>query len=262
MANVSIGGNVTDSVMVFGNNNYVVKIGDVNGGVVNIIKPSDKPKVSARPAPVMLKPRAFPSLLDRTDEAETIKKAAELSVPVSVWGKQGIGKTSFIRHLAHTLPTNRYPNGVIYLSVSSLGYEDLLQALFDAFFESDSSYKPTTAEILHGLQKISALIFLDDLQVGRDETISILNAAPSSTFILISAERSFWGEGEAVQIQGLPVGDWCGCSKRNYPVRLKRMKRSRCRRFANCCRGIRSTFCNQHPSRAKAENPLKRSSMK
>ncbi len=207
MANVSIGGNVTDSVMVFGNNNYVVKIGDVNGGVVNIIKPSDKPKVSARPAPVMLKPRAFPSLLDRTDEAETIKKAAELSVPVSVWGKQGIGKTSFIRHLAHTLPTNRYPNGVIYLSVSSLGYEDLLQALFDAFFESDSSYKPTTAEILHGLQKISALIFLDDLQVGRDETISILNAAPSSTFILISAERSFWGEGEAVQIQGLPVGD-------------------------------------------------------
>ncbi|HNH79592.1 MAG TPA: hypothetical protein PLD33_13165 [Anaerolineales bacterium] len=207
MANVSIGGNVTDSVLVFGNNNYVVKIGDVNGGVVNIVKPSDKPKVSARPAPVMIKPRAFPSLMDRVDEAETVKKAAELAVPVSVWGKQGIGKTSFIRHLAHILPTNKYPNGVVYLNVSSLGHEDLLQALFDAFFESDNTYKPTTADILHGLQKISALIFLDDLQIGRDETISILNAAPSSTFILISSERSFWGEGEAVQLQGLPVGD-------------------------------------------------------
>ena len=48
MANVSIGGNVTDSVVVCGNDNYVIKIGDVNGGVVNIIKPSDKPKYSAR----------------------------------------------------------------------------------------------------------------------------------------------------------------------------------------------------------------------
>lgn len=34
MTNVSIGGNVTDSVVVLGNDNFVVKIGDVNGGVV------------------------------------------------------------------------------------------------------------------------------------------------------------------------------------------------------------------------------------
>ena len=65
MTNVSIGGNVTDSVMVFGNDNYVVKIGDVNGGVVNIIKPSDKPKYQARSTPVVIKPRTFHSLLNR-----------------------------------------------------------------------------------------------------------------------------------------------------------------------------------------------------
>ena len=81
MANVSIGGNVTDSVMVFGNDNYVVKIGDVNGGVVNIIKPSDKPKYSPRSTPVTIKPRDFPSLLDREYEFETIRKASQLSNP-------------------------------------------------------------------------------------------------------------------------------------------------------------------------------------
>ena len=144
MANVSIGGNVTDSVVVCGNDNYVIKIGDVNGGVVNIIKPSDKPKYSARPTPVTIKPRAFPSLLDRENEFESIKKASQLSIPVSVWGQEGVGKTSFIRHLTYTLDAGNFTSGVVFLDASGLGYEDLLQALFDLFFESDSiRFKPT-----------------------------------------------------------------------------------------------------------------------
>ncbi|MBK8821938.1 MAG: hypothetical protein IPN58_04805 [Anaerolineales bacterium] len=207
MANVSIGGNVTDSVMVFGNDNYVVKIGDVNGGIVNIIKPSDKPKYSARTAPVTIKPRDFPSLIDREYEFEAIKKATQFSSPVSIWGQDGIGKTSFIRHLTHTLDTSNFTSGTIYLNASGLGYEDLLQALFDSFFDSGASYKPSTTEILRELQSIKALIFLDDLQIGRDEAASILNAAPNSLFIFSSIERSLWGEGEIVPLRGLPESE-------------------------------------------------------
>jgi len=207
MTNISIGGNVTDSVLVFGNNNYVVNIGDVNGGVVNIVKPSDKPKYSARPTPVTIKPRAFPSLLDRENEFGAIRKASQLPLPISVWGQQGIGKTSFIRHLAHTLDAGNFTSGLVYLNASTFGYEDLLQALFDTFFDSDPSYKPNTVEILHALQNIKALIFFDDLQIGRDEAASILDAAPSSLFILSSTERSLWGEGEAISLPGLPENE-------------------------------------------------------
>lgn len=207
MANISIGGNVTDSVLVYGNNNYVVKIGDVNGGVVNIIKPADKPKYSARSTPVMIKPRAFPSLLDRENEFELVEKASQHSIPISVWGQAGVGKTSFIRHLSHTLNADNFTSGVVFLDASGLGYEDLLQALFDLFFESDSSYKPTTAEIIPALQNIKALIFLDDIQIGRDEAPSILDAAPNSLFVLSSTERSLWGESEAIPLQGLPESE-------------------------------------------------------
>ncbi|HQX00703.1 MAG TPA: hypothetical protein PLQ94_01230, partial [Anaerolineales bacterium] len=207
MTNVSIGGNVTDSVVVLGNDNFVVKIGDVNGGVVNIIKPSDKPKYSARSTPVTIKPRAFPSLLDRENEFELIKKSVHSSVPISVWGQQGVGKTSFIRQLTHTLDIGSFTGGIIYLDTSGLGYEDLLQALFDSFFESDSTYKPTTADIVRALQNIKALIFLDDIQIGRDEVPSILDAAPNSLFILSSTERSLWGEGEVIPLRGLPENE-------------------------------------------------------
>jgi len=207
MANVSIGGNVTDSVLVFGNDNYVVNIGDVNGGVVNIIKPSDKPKYSVRPAPVTIKPRAFPSLLDRETELDSIKVAAQRSIPVSVWGPEGIGKTSFIRHLTHMLEAGNFTSGVVFLDASGLGYDDLLQALFDLFFDSDSSYKPTTADIIKALQNIRALIFIDDIQLSRDEVPSILDAAPNSLFILSSIERSLWGEGEVIPLRGLPESE-------------------------------------------------------
>ena len=207
MANISIGGDVTDSVVVAGNNNYVVKIGDVNGGVINIVKPSKKPKYSARPKPVTLKPRPFSSLLDREVESDAAKNAAQNSMPVSVWGKEGIGKTAFIRHLAYNVDEGKFPNGIIYLNVAGLGHEDLLQALFDTFYKSDPTFKPTPAEINIALQKVSALIFLDDLQTNRDDTIAILNAVPSSTFVLVSTGRSFWGEGESVMLQGLPAGE-------------------------------------------------------
>lgn len=207
MTNVSIGGNVTDSVVVLGNDNFVVKIGDVNGGVVNIIKPSDKPKYSARSTPVTIKPRAFPSLLDRENEFELIKKSVHSSVPISVWGQQGVGKTSFIRQLTYTLDIGSFTSGIVYLDTSGLGYEDLLQALFDSFFESDSTYKPTTADIVRALQNIKALIFLDDIQIGRDEVPSILDAAPNSLFILSSTERSLWGEGEVIPLRGLPENE-------------------------------------------------------
>jgi hypothetical protein len=207
MTNVSIGGNVIDSVVVLGNDNFIVKIGDVNGGIVNIIKPSDIPKYSARSTPVTIKPRAFPSLLDRENEFELIKKSIQTSVPVSVWGQQGVGKTSFIRQLTHTLDIGDFTSGIIYLDTSGLGYEDLLQALFDSFFESDSTYKPTTTDIVRALQNIKALIFLDDIQIGRDEVPSILDAAPNSLFILSSIERSLWGEGEVIPLQGLPESE-------------------------------------------------------
>lgn len=207
MSNLNINGNVTDSVLVYGNDNFVVKIGDVNGGVVNIVKPSDKPKFSPRPAPVVVKPRTFRGLLGRDQESDSVKKAAQNSTPVSIWGRDGVGKTSFLRHLAHTLDTGNFTNGIVFLDVSGLGYEDLLQALFDLFFDSDPTFKPNLAEISKALQNIKAIIFLDDIHIGRDEVPSILDAAPNSLFILASKERSLWGEGEVIALRGLPEAE-------------------------------------------------------
>jgi len=105
------------------------------------------------------------------------------------------------------LDTGNFISGNVYLDASGIGLEDLLQALLDAFFDSEASCKPTTTEIRHALQNIRALIFLDNLEIGRDEVISLLDAAPASLFILSSTERSLWGEGEIIPLQGLPENE-------------------------------------------------------
>lgn len=203
-ADIAIKGNVSGHVAV---GNYNVQIQNSNGCVVNVAPPRDQPAYSMRPLPVHLRPRAFPSLLDRDREAESIKAAIQTSTPVSIFGEEGIGKTSFLRRLIHLPDLPSFPAGVVYLEVSGRGLEDLLQYLFDTFYESRLEFKPRDGEIRLALQKLKALVFLDGLNLARDEIVSLLDAAPDCTFMLSSVERSLWGEGQTISLQGLPENE-------------------------------------------------------
>src|SRR6266511_4751457 len=187
--------------------NYILQIGDMNGGIVNFAPPSDRPAYSMRPSPANLRPRAFPSLLDRDDEFAFVKTALQNATPVSVYGEEGIGKSSFFRQLAYLPEVEGFTDGVVCLDAPGRGRDDLLQSLFDAFYESLPEFKPTDAEIIRALQGVKALILLDNLNLQRDEVISLLDAAPSGTFVLLSVERNLWGEGRAISLQGLPEKD-------------------------------------------------------
>lgn len=201
---VDIKGNVSGRMAV---GNYIIQIGDVNGGVVNVAPPSAAASYTRRPSPVTLRPRPFQALLDRESEFTAVKDALQSSAPVSIFGDGGIGKTSFLRQLAHLPEAKQFTDGVVFLDVTDLGLDDLLQSLFDAFYESASSFKPTDAEIRHEFQEIRALIILDDLGLPRDEVTTLLDIAPQCQFVLASRQRSLWGEGKLVPLDGLPAGE-------------------------------------------------------
>lgn len=198
----TIDGDIKGQVAV---GNYILQIGDVNGGVVNVAPQTQAPNYTRRISPVNLRPRPFPSLLDRDDETASAKSALQASTPVSLFGPAGIGKTSLLRNLAHAPELASFPDGVVYLNVSGLGLEDLLQALFDAFHESQSSFKPSDTEIRVALQGVKALIMLDDLTLSRDEITALMDTSPGCAFVLASLERSIWGEGKIISLNGLPV---------------------------------------------------------
>src|SRR3954468_7243600 len=76
--------------------NYTLRIGTLNGGVVNIAAPQQQQPPRARPAPVRLLPRKSPGLLDRKQETSTATTTLLSASPTEFHGPPGIGKTKLL----------------------------------------------------------------------------------------------------------------------------------------------------------------------
>ena len=234
----TIGENVSGQIAI---GSHILQVGDVNGSIVNISIPGDLPACSRRPLPVDWRPLPFPSLLDREEEFESVKSAFQASVPISIYGEEGIGKTSFLRQLTHLSIVNEFADGVVYLDASGLGLDDLLQCLFEAFHESQLSFKPTRIEILNALRGLKALIVLDDLDIQRDRVFSLLNAAPDCIFVLSAVEQSLLGEGQQVLLHGLPEKDALALFERDLARSLNEEERVATKKIV--------TLLHGHPAR-------------
>jgi hypothetical protein len=206
-----IEGQISGQVAV-GNN--IAQIGSNHGIVVNVIQPGQQPSSRPRPTPVQPSLRPFESLLDRTSEIEAATAAFRSSQPIELRGQEGIGKTSLLRYLAHHPPANVFPDGVAYMPARHQPLMDLLQSLYDAFYESDPSFKPTPTQIGYALQNKKAIVLLDDVELARDEVAALMDAAQGCVFVLTSSERHLWGEGQSVTMRGIPQADALGLIER------------------------------------------------
>src|SRR5215210_7201545 len=81
--------------------NYTLRIGTLNGGVVNVAPPQQGQVPQLRPAPVMLLPRPFAGFLDREEEVSSATAVLEGASPVEFHGPSGVGKSALLHYLAH-----------------------------------------------------------------------------------------------------------------------------------------------------------------
>lgn len=219
----SIEGIVSGQVAV---GSYILQVGDIHGGVVNLRVPGTRLVVEPRPRPVALKPRPLPGLLDRENETATLRTAVEAFSPVSLFGRGGAGKTAILRRVAHLPGFQHFSDGLVYLAVKGKGLDDLLQLLFDLFYSSPPNTKQTDGEIRQGLQGIQALILLDDLSWEQDAVESLLKVMPASTFVFASAARVLWGEGHVIELNGLPDDYACQLFERELGRTLSEQERA------------------------------------
>ena len=125
--------------------NYTLRIGTLNGGVVNLASPQQRWVPEPRPIPVMLLPRPFSGFLDRKEEVSSATAVLEGASPVEFHGPSGVGKTTLLHHLAHYKFAPVFPAGVVFFSeIRHRPVDDLLLDFFDAFYERDPTHIPTT----------------------------------------------------------------------------------------------------------------------
>ncbi len=224
-----------------GNNNVQVLLQNVHGSPVNIdARPRVRPRL--RPLPARYAPPPFPGLLDREPEQRTLIGALRAHEPVNIHGGGGLGKTVLLRALAHhpALDTSPFPAGVLYLSARAqplMTVEDVLEALYELFFDYPSDYKPTRGAIRSGLRDKQALILLDDLPLAREEVDTLLNAASSCTFLMATAERRLWGQGRNLALQGLPPKAALALMERELGRPLEPSEQRVARKLCNTLRG-------------------------
>ncbi len=184
----------------------VLALRDPAGAVAAPAGPAERPVPRLRRPPVDLRPKDFADLLGR----DAVVAAAAWAFldpktpPVEITGPDGAGKTVLLRSLAHH-PSAQLPDGVVY-SNGAQPASDLLQFLFQTFYEAPAPVKPTDAEVRQYLHPVRALVELDDVRLSRDDVGLVVNVVPSSQFVLSSRERVLWEEGPAFPLGGLDEG--------------------------------------------------------
>ena len=202
---VSVQGEVSGQIAV---GTHILQIGSVHGGIVNVAVPGEQPRSKARSVPIQLRPRPFPAILDRTEESAAAIRALESLQSVELFGEAGIGKTVLLRHLAHTIDSKLFQDGIIYREIRGDPPDDVLQVLWGDFFECDVPFKPADSQLRSDLQTKKALVILDAVELSRTEAERVMNVAAACTFLLGSSERHLWGsEAHATHLAGLPAKD-------------------------------------------------------
>lgn len=184
---------------------YDVRIHSDHGAVVHLAQPGQQPVPRLRPSPVLLRPPAVDGFLARQADLAAILTAVRANLPVEIQGPPGIGKSILLCHLAHTVEAG---DGVIHLSARRQPAADLVQSLFEAFYECDAPFKPSAAQARQLLQGRKAVVLIDSCELEREAAEELLDTAPECAFVLATRERCLQGEdSRAVCLGGLSRED-------------------------------------------------------
>jgi len=153
--------------------------------------------------PIYIFPSRPTDLTNRSAELETLRQSVVARHVVDLHGPDGSGKSTLAAALAHTIDADRFPDGVIF-ATGHFRCQDLLQALFDSFYTSETPIRITDEHSKTYLNNLRSLVVLDDIGLGPKNIDPVLDALTESAVLVAGPERTALGRGRAIKLGGLP----------------------------------------------------------
>lgn len=128
------------------------------------------------------------------------------SDPIQLVAGDGWGKTVVLRQAVYREPADSYPDGVAYVSGWGLAVEDIEQAIFEAFYESnlpDVRIKASQGQLRTSLADVHAAIVIDDLDVPRQHVDRIIDGCRECVFLSSASHQTLWSGGSVMDLSGL-----------------------------------------------------------
>ena len=189
--------------------NHLIQIGSIHGAQADVLTMPEQPTLFSRSSLISISQSSFDNLLDRKELVLEVMAALQSDRSVELYSPSGFGKTIILRHVLQDKQfTSHWNDGVISLSPLHPHVGDLLQSMWEAFYDSDVPYKPTHHQISQQIQDKQALVVLDDGgKLTPKELEELMSTACRCTFLIASNTSRIHQKGLSIQISGLSMHD-------------------------------------------------------
>jgi hypothetical protein len=188
---------------------YTLRLGSAAGALLEpIAQPTNlvaKPVTTLRIPPA---PRRFLGHEVAIEQAIVALKAGQ---SLEIVGAPGVGKSAFLRQLAHhPAVTTSHPDGILHFAaIAPIG--DLIQSLGETFYHLYPESYLSQAEWRSALADCQALIMVNAPQARVEDLLQLRQLLPQSTFVVASAqprlESAKWpGTIAVLTLQSPPLG--------------------------------------------------------
>jgi hypothetical protein len=199
---VAVGGDIRDSIVVTGDRNVLVVPEGLAGTLLQRV--ARAPTIRARPRPVAVTPPAYVDRIGRAAEVAELRRSP--SRALSVVGEGLIGKTYVLSAAFDAASSAAAPDGIVFLYGRERPLRDVLQAVWEAFYDSDPPTVPSDAHLRRDLADRTAVVVVDSAELTHADAQSLAAALPRSQLVVVTRERSWW-DGDELTVGGLAESD-------------------------------------------------------